>query len=53
MSFLQQEQWEELQQPLFNYIRTETSPTICYLPKVHNEKTTQLLEQCQANLSSK
>lgn len=48
----QQEQWEELQRPLFNYIRTEAKPVICYLPKVHNEKTTELLQQCQQKLTS-
>ncbi|KAK7572111.1 hypothetical protein V9T40_014583 [Parthenolecanium corni] len=46
----EQEQWEELQLPLFNYIRTESQPVICYLPKIHNEKTTKLLDECRSNL---
>ncbi len=51
--WFQQEQWEELQRPLFSYIRTETKPVICYLPKIHTDKTTELLKQCQEKLTSK
>jgi len=46
----QLKEWEATKLPLQNYIKTDASPKLYYLPKVHNHKTEDLLAASKASL---
>uniref|UniRef100_T1HKQ8 Pinin_SDK_memA domain-containing protein n=1 Tax=Rhodnius prolixus TaxID=13249 RepID=T1HKQ8_RHOPR len=45
--------WESTRKHLVNFIQTNTSPKIFYLPKSHNEKSKTLLEESRQRILSK
>ncbi|RZF43213.1 hypothetical protein LSTR_LSTR009017 [Laodelphax striatellus] len=47
----EQENWENLQKPLLNFIQTRSKPHLFYLPKTHNAKTEERLASSQKSIT--
>lgn len=43
-------EWESTKKHLLNFIQTKSSPKIFYLPKIHNDKSKELLEESRKHI---